>query len=504
MFELLRNTNDMKLRIIIALLLLTSLFLQCNTPKKGNGIYNIKDFGAKGDSSTINTLSIQRAIDACHENGGGRVLIPNGQFITGSIMLKSNVELHLTNSAKLYGSVKAEDYPHKISCMKSFSPNGIDRQEFFGLIMADGAENIAITGKGTIDGRGALSEDFRSYPTSEDGSTWHKPERPRLIMMYNSSHIKIHDVSIVHPANWANHYKRCDFLEIRGIYIYSHGNANNDGLNLDECQDVTISNIVIDADDDGLVFKSLGTRASRNIAVTNSVISSKITPIKVGTETGGDFQNITISNCIIRPSKEKNVFDPLRKPVHGAGIALEIVDGGIMDGVTISNIVIENSYAPFFLKLGNRGRKYGGEEPAPGQMRNIILDNIICRNVQNDFSSTITGFPGHYIENLTLSNIRMEMVGGTQTIDWNPMPENEKNYPWPGMFGNELPYPAYGIYFRHVKNLTLFNVQTTFDQEDIRPALHLENVENARIIYSDFEALKEAIVLKNTQNIKTY
>ncbi len=494
----------MRWNIIIASMLLGMLFLQCNTRKTSSGVYNIKDFGAKGDSSTVNTGAIQKAIDACHKNGGGRVVVPNGQFVTGSIMLKSNVELHLVKGATLYGSLYANDYIHTITCMKSYRPNGIDRQQYFGLVMADGAENIAITGNGTIDGRGALSEDFRSYPTSEDGSTWHKPERPRLIMMYNSRHIKIHDVSIVHPANWAKHYKRCDFLDIRGVYIYSHGNANNDGIDLDECQDVTMSDVIIDADDDGLVFKSLGTRDSRNISVTNSIISSKITPIKVGTETGGGFQNITISNCIIRPSNEKKVFDPLRRPVHGAGIALEIVDGGVMDGVIISNSIIENSYAPFFFKLGNRGRKYGGEEPSPGQMRNIMLDNIICRNVQNDFSSTITGFPGHYIENLTLSNIRMEMAGGTQTTQWNPMPENEKSYPWPGMFGSELPYPAYGIFFRHVKNLTLFNVQTTFEQDDVRPALHLENVKNARIIQSDLQALANPIVLKNTENIYLY
>lgn len=483
----------------IALLFISVALLQCNPPNSAHGDFNITDYGAKGDSLTMNTSAIQQAIDDCTASGGGRVLVPPGKFVTGALMLKSNVELHLMKGAYLYGSTLARDYPHRITCMKSFRPNSDERLQFFGLIMADGASHISITGQGTIDGRGALSEDFRSYPTTEDGSAWHKPERPRLIMMYNSRHIKIHDVSILHPANWANHYKRCDFLDIRGVYIYAHGNANNDGIDLDECQDVTLSDVVIDADDDGLVFKSLGTRDSRNITVTNSIISSKITPIKVGTETGGGFQNITISNCIIRPSREKHVFDPHRKPVYGAGIALEIVDGGIMDGVSISNIVIENSYAPFFLKLGNRGRKYGEETPTPGQMRNIILDNIICRNVQNDFTSTVTGFPGHYIQNLTLSNIRMEMLGGTQTDQWNPMPENEKKYPWPGMFGNELPYPAYGIYFRHVKNLRLFNVQTTFEQEDVRPAIHLENVENARIIDSEFMSAGKPIVLKNTK-----
>jgi polygalacturonase len=487
---------------ISIIFIISVLFSACYDRHQTDGIYNILDYGAKGDSLTLNTGAIQKAIDKCTADGGGRVLVPQGKFITGSLMLKSNVELHLLKGAYLYGSVSVSDYPHMIKCMKSYKPNGTDRQDYFGLIMAEGAENISITGQGTIDGRGALSEDFRCYPITEDGSSWHKPKRPKIIMFYDCKNVKIHDIHTTNPNNWAQHYKRCDFLDINGVNVYSHGNANNDGIDLDECRDVTISDVIIDADDDGLVFKSLGNRDSRNISVTNSIISSKITPIKVGTETGGGFQNITISNCIIRPSNEKKVFDPLRRPVHGAGIALEIVDGGIMDGVVLSNIIIENSYAPFFLKLGNRGRKYGGEEPPPGQMRNIIMDNIICRNVPNDFSSTITGFPGHYIENLTLSNIQMEMEGGTKTTQWNPMPENEKSYPWPGMFGSELPYPAYGIFFRHVKNLTLFNVQTTFKQEDVRPALHLENVKNARIIQSDFMTLKEPIVLLDTETAK--
>lgn len=136
------------------LLLLLVTLSACSRPTGNEGVYNILDYGAKGDSLTMNTKAIQKAIDACTADGGGRVLVPPGKYVTGSLMLKSNVELHLMQGACLYGSVYASDYPHMITCMKSFKPNGTDRQEFFGLIMAEGAEKIAVTEKGTIDGRG--------------------------------------------------------------------------------------------------------------------------------------------------------------------------------------------------------------------------------------------------------------------------------------------------------------------------------------------------------------
>lgn len=477
------------------------IFIAGCTSRQKDGVYNIVDFGAKGDSAKINTDAIQKAINLCSEQGGGKVLIPPGKYLTGSVFMKSNVELHVSKGATLLGSADSTHYPHRITDMESFAPDGKTRQQFFGLIMAENADNIAITGLGTIDGNGAYSDHFRSYPLTEDGSEWHKPERPRLLFFYNSKNIKINDIKAMNPNNWTMHLKRCDLVDIRGIEIYAHANANNDGLNIDECQDITISNVFIDADDDGLVFKSLGTRDVKNVSVSNSVISSKITPIKTGTESGGGFQNITISNCIIRASYEEESYDPNRTTLHGAGIALEIVDGGTMDGVVISNIVIEDSYAPIFMRLGNRGRKYGGEEPDPGKMRNIILDNIICKNVYNDFGSTIAGFPGHYIENVTLSNIRIEARGGIVTDKLNPMPENEKDYPWMGMYGSELPYPAYGIFFRHVKNLTIYNMQTTFDQPDSRPALYLDHVKKGKIIHSDFMAEDEPVVMKNTENV---
>ncbi len=467
-----------------------------------NGDYNILNYGACADSLKMNTAVFQKVIDKCSENGGGRVLVPPGKYLTGSIFMKSNVELHLMMGATIFGSTDSVDYPHRLVDMKSFSRDGKSRHSFFGLIMADGVENISITGQGTIDGNGQHSEDFACYPLGDElDSPWHKPRRPRLLYFYNSRNVKIHDIKAINPNDWTMHFKRCDFLEINGVTIHAHANANGDGIDLDECRDVVISNCILDTDDNAIILKSLGTRDTENITITNCIFASKITAIKTGTESGGGFKNITISNCIIRSSYEEEHYDAMRQQMNGSGIALEITDGGTMDGVTITNIVMEDCYAPFFIRLGNRGRQYGGVEPEPGKMRNIILDNIICKNVRNNYTSTIAGFPGHYIENLTMSNIRMECEGGIGLDNINPMPENEKGHPWPGMYGRHQQYPAYGIFFRHVKNLRIFNMQIEYAEKDLRPALYLDRVHNAKILYSDFQAVDEPVYVINSSDI---
>lgn len=465
------------------------------------GIYNVLDFGAVNDSSALNTKAFQKAIDLCSENGGGKVIVPPGKYLTGSVLLKSNVELHLMFGAALYGSGDSADYPHKIVVKTSFAKDGKKRQKRFGLIMADSVENIAITGFGIIDGNGAYSEHYRSYPLTDDGSKWHKPPRPKILMFYGCKNVKVHDITTINPCNWAQHYKYCDFVDIRGVKIHAHANANGDGIDLDECRDVTMSDCVLDTDDNAFILKALGTRDCENIVVSNCIFASKITAIKTGTESGGGFKDIAISNCIIRSSYQEKHFDKHRQQMNGSGIALEITDGGTMDGVVISDIVMEDCYAPFFVRLGNRGRKYSGKSPQPGAMRNIVFDNIICKNVRNKHSSTIAGFPEHYIENITFSNVRMECEGGITTDSLNPMPENSDHFPWPGMYGRDQQYPAYGLWFRHVKNLTLDNVQIVYKNRDTRPALYLGDVQGAQIVHSAFQAESKAIVQENSQNV---
>lgn len=484
--------------------LILLFFISCsnqNSKVQFSGIYNILDYGAVNDNATVNTEAFRKAIDACTQNGGGQVLVPPGKYVTGTILLKDNVELHLMKGATIYGALDSIDYWYKVTDTTAFKKDGKNRQVHFGLIMADGAENIALTGFGVIDGNGGKSKDYLAYPLNDGSGGWHKPPRPKIIMFYNSKNIKVHDVTTINSNAWTQHYKLCQFVEIQGIKLNAHANANGDGIDLDQCKDVMVSNCILDADDDAMVLKALGTNDCEHITITNCIFSSKITAIKTGTESGGGFKNIAISNCIIRASYEKTHFDKNRQQMSGSGIALKVVDGGVLDGVTISNIVMEDCYAPFFFRLGDRKRKYAGKLPEAGAMRNIIVENIICKRVRNKYTSTISAFPGHYIENLTMSNIRMECNGGIAAEEKiNPMPENLDHYPWPGMYGKEQ-YPAYGLWFRHVKNLKLNNIQIEYKAQDVRPAVHLEDVVKASITDSDFEALKEPIKQVNCKNI---
>jgi polygalacturonase len=451
--------------------------------------YNIEAFGAVADSVTLNTEAIQAAIDTATVEGGGKVIVPPGQFLTGSLFLKDNVELHLMAGAILLGSVHKKDYQW-IEDKNAYGSKGGPPAAVSGIIMGNNANNIAITGNGTIHGQGGRGDDFRSYPLTDDGSKWHKPPRPKTIMLYYCTNVRIEDITSYAPQEWAQHYLGCDFMSIRGVKIHAHDNANGDGIDLDGCQDVVMSDCILDTDDNALILKGRGARDCINITVQNCIFASKITAIKTGTESSGGFKNIVINNCVIRSSYEPEHFDQFRQQMNGSGIALEITDGGTMDGVILSNIVMEECYAPFFIKLGDRGRLYkdGENTPPPGKMKNIKIQNIICKKTSNRYTSTITGFPGHYIENLTMQNIHIEHEGGIKADEvMAVLPENSNHHPWPGMFKRDANYPAYALYFRHVKNLTLDNITTTLNQWDERPAIYMEDVQNERLRFLDFD-----------------
>lgn len=459
------------------------------TPLASAHEYHIEAFGAVGDSITLNTQAIQAAIDTAAAEGGGKVIVPPGQFLTGSLFLKDNVELHLMAGATLLGSVHKKDYQWIVD-EKAYGPKGDPAAAVSGIIMGNHADNIAITGSGTINGQGGKGEDFRAYPLTDDGSKWHKPPRPKTIMLYYCTNVRIEDITSYAPQEWAQHYLGCDFMSIRGVKIHAHDNANGDGIDLDGCQDVVMSDCILDTDDNAFILKGRGARDCINITVQNCIFASKITAIKTGTESSGGFKNIVINNCVIRSSYEPKHFDPFRQQMNGSGIALEITDGGTMDGVILSNIVMEECYAPFFIKLGDRGRLYkdGVNTPPPGKMKNIKIQNIVCKKTSNRYTSTITGFPDHYIENLTLQNIHIEHEGGVKADEiLTALPENSHHHPWPGMFGRDANYPAYALYIRHVKNLTLDNITTTLDQPDERPAVYMEDVYNERLRFLDFD-----------------
>ncbi len=423
--------------------------------------YNILDYGAIGDGRAINTLAINRAIEACAADGGGRVLVPPGVFRSGTITLFSNVELHLAMGAVLLASTDRADFPRQAQpAYRSLK----DRGGWFALIYAREAHDIAITGLGTIDGNGALQEpDPRLFGGDLDG-------RPRNILLISCKGIRVEGVKMRNSGMWNQHYLDCEDLLIDRIEVFNHANRNNDGIDIDGCRRVVVSNSIIDSDDDGITLKSTGPAATEDVVITNCVVSSFCNAIKAGTESSGGFRNIAISNCVVKPSRSQTepIFDT---PRHGiTGISLEIVDGGTMEGISISNVTIEGTECPLYIRLGNRARKYAEDvaTPSVGTMRNITINNLVAYDTGN-FSSSITAIPGHAIENVQLSNVQFFNRGGVAPGDYIPkaieVAEDEHGYPQPTVWGN---LPSSLLFIRHVRNLSLVGFQFGAESRDPR------------------------------------
>ncbi|MGW8179993.1 MAG: glycosyl hydrolase family 28 protein, partial [bacterium] len=253
---------------------------------------------------------------------------------------------------------------------------------------------------------------------------------------------------------------------------------NNDGLDLDGCRDAVVSDCIMETDDDALVLKSTFDRPSEDITITNCVLSSHCNALKMGTESNGGFKNVTISNCVIRSPKNDSFLYGSQR--GSSAISLEIVDGGTLDGIAISNIAISGVSVPLFLRLGNRARPFMPDAPKPrmGNLGNVTIQNITARNVSR-VGCSITGLPGHPIRNVNLSDIQIEFEGGGTVSDGTrEVAEKPADYPEATMFGT---LPAYGFYCRHVRGLTFSNVSLQTDGADERPALVCDDVRDLRV-----------------------
>ncbi|MCK0146017.1 glycosyl hydrolase family 28 protein [Arenibacter sp. F26102] len=450
--------------------------------------FNILDFGAKQESMN-NAPAIQAAIDSCTSNGGGRVVIPAGNFVTGTLIMKDNVELHVSNGAVLLGSKNIEHYPDIKPEYASLRTSGYVKQ----LIYAENVKNIKISGFGEIDGQG---RGFKRVGNDEGVN------RPHMIQFISCYNVGVYDVSLKNSGAWMQHYLACEEVQIRGIKIFNHNNYNNDGLDIDGCKNVTISDIISDTDDDGITLKSASGRPCENISITNSVVSSHCNAIKMGTESNGGFRNISISNCVVKPSAVTDSTFYGQK-IGISGLALEIVDGGTMEGVVISGIKIEGTFAPIFIRLGNRARPYqeGMEITNVGKLGDVLISDVHISNAKN-IACSITGLPDNPVQNIILNNIVLKHEGGGVLADFNnEIPEKEKDYPEGTMFGI---LPAHGFFIRHAKNITLKSIQIETQAEDLRPAFILEDVSGGQ--FSDIQLLNKGksvagFALKDSEHI---
>ena len=468
----------MKRLLFCALLLGSSLLLSARD-------YNIMDFGAVSHLQANSTQAIQHAIDRCSADGGGRVVVPAGNYVTGTLVLRSHVHLYLELGATLYGSTDLKDYRRMKSSYQSLRTH----TETIQLIYADSVEHVTISGYGTIDGRGRV---FPKLSWNDEGIT-----RPHLLRFIQSRDITIKDITLRNSGCWMQHYLACDRLRISGIKVTNRNNYNNDALDLDGCHDVIVSDMLADSDDDGITLKSTSPRRCEDITIQNCIVSSHCNAVKLGTETNGGFRNIHISGITIKPSSDQ------REKFFGqwlgtSALSLEIVDGGTMENVTVSGLTVTGTESPIFIRLGHRGRGWqfadgtsnqgwvakdgGAAKPIPidtvGRMRGLYINNVHARDAGN-YGCSITGLAGHPVEDVHLSNISIRHHGGISAdslaaISTALQDEKVADYPEATMWG---PLPAKGFYVRHARGVHFDKVETHTALPDARPEFVYEDAE---------------------------
>ncbi len=446
--------------------------------------YNIRDFGAVADGKTKTTKAIQKAIDKCYSSGGGEVVVPAGIFYTGTVFLKSNVYLHLMPGSVLQGSYDPSDYPeHNIEASRKFGTithNGLYVEYMKALIIADHAQYTGIRGEGIIKGPGE-GEAFQ-LGLNKDG-------KPKNIFMIGCTNVVLKGISVFNAAQVTVSISDCERVTIDGVYIRSLVNWNCDGLDVDG-RDITISNSVIDSEDDALCFKSeyLG-KFCENITVTNCIVSSLCNGIKFGTGSRTGFRNFNINNCVVKKASFNGyrhfkmtpdiVYQDTIQSVN-TGIVFAIVDGGVIENINISDIVMTDVLTPIVIRVG---RRFVNPEKQPSVMRQIRIQNVIARG-RSIIPSIIAGLHDSFIEDVTLSNIRIVNPIGVTADSFRTfpatIPESEKSYPENRMFGTRLPASAF--YIRYAKGITLKDISVTYGQKDARPAFYLDSVDGIKLI----------------------
>lgn len=477
--------------------------------RRGNArIFDVKLYGASGNGISLDTTPINRAITDCNSNGGGIVFFPPGTYLSGTVVLKSNVTLYLDAGATLLGSKMLIDYTPQsldssLSETKAFARDLTDTGSRH-LIFAYKAENIGLTGPGKIDGQGPAFwvASGRKPPFPGDvwkdvaANDWKTLPRPSpMLEFYKCKNIRIEEVRIENAPGWTVRPILCDEVFIRGISVKNpvYG-PNTDGIDLVCCRNVFISDCLIDTGDDAICLKSENPYGgeilpSQNITVTNCVLSGCCNGFKFGTASYGVFENIVFSNSVIF---NDNV--PLNSRII-SGIALEMVDGGSIEGVQISNIRMQRVRTPIFIRLGNR---HPGTSGCPGKLRGITIENIQATG--SILTSSITGLPDFEVEDIRLSGVFIESGEGGKA-DWveRPIPDEATAYPEARMFGR---LPSYGLFCRHVNGLRLQNVEFKTAIPEGRPAIfcdHTIDLEISGLRSAPIVGSQPVIKLRQTQ-----
>jgi hypothetical protein len=491
-----------------------ALFIFCSYTQAKD--YMITNYGAKADGTTNNAPFIQKAIDEASANGGGKVIVPPGNFVSGVLTLKSGVNLFLDQGACLLGSVSHKDYENPVA---------------MAFIVAKNQKNIGISGPGVIDGQsGELMRDVITQLRAgkvKDIPDWYvkRPSegiRPMLVIFKDCDQINILGVKMKNSASWVQDYINCTNLTIDGIHVESTAYWNNDGIDISDCTNVKVTNCFVNAADDGICLKSeTPGKLCNNVYISDCTIRSSASAFKMGTASHGGFKNITVRNLII--------FDTYR-----SAIAIESVDGGHIENVDVQHIKATNTGNAIFIRLGHRNVK-----GTPGTLKDIHIADVTAEISfykpdqgypfegppdnyypseqkvparksdypyfghpwlpYNSLPSSIVGVPGHNVQGVTLENIEIIYAGaGNKEIAYIPLnavssvPENEDDYPEFSMF-DEL--PAWGFYVRHAEGIQMKNVKISYKEDDFRPAMVFDDVKGIDLKSVEIPTAKDLPVI---------
>ena len=430
-------------------------------------VYDIRSYGATPGGETLCTAAIQKAVNQCAASGGGTVYFPPAAWLSGTVALRSHVTLQLDAGCRLLASSNPADYPD--AAFDGHSHKKISTAR--GLLCGQDLEDVTICGQGTIDGCGA-------------NARWKEEKQPPMVIrLVRCRDVLVENVSLRNSPTWMQLYRACERVRIRGITVNNHVHHGNDGLDIDDCRDVLVSDCRIDSDDDAICLKSTSRRPCENVTISNCVVSSDSNAIKAGTDSKGGFRNITITNCAISSPVGPKAFGTVPTALRAiggrerglAGVALELVDGGTLENVAVTNLVIDGVITPIFLRLGNRGWPIHKDMPKAGvgTFRNVVLSNIVATHAWK-VGCSISGIAGHPIENVQLSNIQITLDGGgTRSDSHVAVREMEESYPECTKFGI---LPAYGFFCRHAAGLKLCDVRLRTALPDLRHAVICEDV----------------------------
>lgn len=443
-------------------------------------VYDVKKMGAAADGKKDDAPVIQKAIDQCSANGGGVVFLGKGTFLCGGIVLKDHVELHVSSSATLLGSSEMEKFN------KDYKFNHGEPVRSF--IHADGARNISITGTGKIDGNGHLFKSGGSYSV-----------RPWLIQLRGCADVKIEKVLLTNSAVWACWLLQCVRVRVNAIRIENPISPNRDGIDIDGCRDVIVSDCNINTEDDSIAFKvSQKGFPCKDIVVTNCILSSRCAAIRFGPDAIDNIENVTISNCVIRNTKLN-------------GIKIQEAMGGTMRNITFSNIVMNDVRGPISIRVA--GWKLNSNEPAPfeindenwenGKLQNILFDNIQATTPKDNICISITGTTKTRPQQITFSNIDFTFTGGGTAAQGarRDVPDLDRHYPEMYIFGD---LPAYAFYMHHASGIVMNNVQLRLEADDLRPAIVCDDVDDLELNACKIAGSKNAesvIRLQNSKNV---